>query len=57
MQTIPLTHLSRAGQFFESESGNEALDVPGFDLDGVDDQDIASGTVVIAGVSKTPQQP
>ncbi len=41
-----------ASRYFESETGNDALDVPGFDLDGVEEEDVARGTVLIKGLRR-----
>ena len=42
--------LRPAGTFYESETGNDALDIPGFDLEGVEEADVAAGTVLIKGL-------
>ena len=37
-------------RFYQTETGNDVLNIPGFDLDGVDDESIASGQIRVAGV-------
>jgi hypothetical protein len=46
--------LKSSDRFFVTETGNDPLDVPGFDLEGVCEEDVASGTVLIAGLSPRP---
>ena len=46
--------LRSSDKFFATETGNDPLDVPGFDLEGVCEADVASGTVLIAGLSPRP---
>ena len=35
-------------KFFESVTGNDPLDIPGFDLDDIAEEDVLSGRIVIS---------
>lgn len=39
-----------SARFYSSETGNDPLDIPGFDLDGVEEEDVLNGTVLIKGL-------